>query len=249
MVAAVRDPIEAFLADGFDLRAQLAGFLGLSAAELEQRLPHSTAALAAAHPGALAPEQAEAFYESAVGDGHLYELAAWHLGSADYIADTIKLQAEIAHGQHLDFGGGIGSHALAAAQLPQVEHVWVVELNGRNRAFVEHRAQQLGVAQKLSCLRDLDSPQLPSCFDSLTCLDVLEHLADPAAQLRLFAQRLEHSAGVALLNWYFFKGFNNEYPFHFDDPAMVEGFFRTLQDLYLERFHPHLITARTYTLR
>ena len=54
---------------------------------------------------------------------------------------------------------------------------------------------------------------------------------------------------MALLNWYFFKGFNNEYPFHFDDPAMVEEFFRTLQDLYLERFHPHLITARTYTLR
>ena len=249
MTAAVRDPIEAFLADGFDLRAQLAGFLGLSAGDLDRRLPHSTEALAAAHPGALAPEQAEAFYESEVGDGHLYELAAWHLGSADYIADTIKVQAEIAHGQHLDFGGGIGSHALAAAMQPQVEHVWVVELNGRNRDFVAYRAQQLGLAHKITCLRDLEAPELPSCFDSLTCLDVLEHLAEPAAQLRLFAQRLERNAGVALLNWYFFKGFNNEYPFHFDDPAMVEEFFRTLQDLYLERFHPHLITARTYTLR
>ena len=40
-----------------------------------------------------------------------------------------------------------------------------------------------------------------------------------------------------------------EYPFHFDDPEMVKAFFSTLQDLFLERFHPHLITARTYTLR
>ena len=38
-------------------------------------------------------------------------------------------------------------------------------------------------------------------------------------------------------------------PFHFDDPEMVKAFFSTLQDLFLERFHPHLITARTYTLR
>ena len=54
---------------------------------------------------------------------------------------------------------------------------------------------------------------------------------------------------MALLNWYFFKGFEGEYPFQFDDPEMVKAFFSTLQDLFLERFHPHLITARTYTLR
>ena len=98
-------------------------------------------------------------------------------------------------------------------------------------------------------MRDLNSAELPQRFDSLVCLDVLEHLADPAAQLRCFAERLTPSTGVALLNWYFFKGFQGEYPFHFDDPEMVKAFFSTLQDLFLERFHPHLITARTYTLR
>ena len=249
MATAVQEPIGAFLDHGFQLREQLAAFLQLSASELEQRLPNSTEALAAAHPGALDPSQAEAFYESEVGDGHLYELAAWHLGSADYIADTLRLQAEIAHGQHLDFGGGIGTHALAAAQLDAVDHVWMVELNGRNRRFVDHRAEALGLSHKLTCLRDLDAAELPEVFDSLTCLDVLEHLADPSAQLKAFAQRLTHNDGVALLNWYFFKGHHNEYPFHFDDPVMVKTFFSTLQDLYLERFHPHLITARTYTLR
>ena len=46
----------------------------------------------------------------------------------------------------------------------------------------------------------------------------------------------------------FFKGHHGEYPFHFDDPALVEGFFRTLQSRFLEVFHPYLITSRAYGL-
>jgi hypothetical protein len=76
---------------------------------------------------------------------------------------------------------------------------------------------------------------------------VLEHLADPAGQLEIFAARMAPAA-TALLNWYFFKGFAGEYPFHFDDPALVERFFRTLQSRYLEVFHPYLITTRAYRL-
>ena len=238
---------ERFLADGFELSRQLAAHLGLSPAALAERLPSSTEDLAALHPGAFDPQRAEAFYEESVGDGHLLELAAWHLGSADYIADTLRLQQRFARGQVLDFGGGIGSHALAAAALPDVEAVWFVDLNPSNRAFVTARAAELGLADRLRCFRDLEDPQLPERFDTIVCLDVLEHLSDPAAQLECFAQRLQ-PAGIALLNWYFFKGFNGEYPFHFDDPQLVERFFRTLQSRYLEVFHPYLITTRAYGL-
>jgi len=238
---------ERFLADGFDLSRQLAAHLGLSTEALAERLPSSTEDLAALHPGAFDPQRAEAFYEESVGDGHLLELAAWHLGSADYIADTLRLQQRFARGQVLDFGGGIGSHALAAAALPEVEAVWFVDLNPSNRAFVAARAAELGLGERLRCFRDLDDPQLPERFDTIVCLDVLEHLSDPAAQLKRFAQRLQ-PAGIALLNWYFFKGFHGEYPFHFDDPQLVERFFRTLQSRFLEVFHPYLITTRAYRL-
>ena len=236
-----------FLADGFDLSAQLARFLNLTLEQLAERLPTSTDDLAAIHPGAFDPNQAGVFYEDTVGTAHLLELAAWHLGSADYIADTLRLQERFATGQVLDFGGGIGSHALAAAALPQVEAVWFVDLNPHNRAFVAERAQQLGLGDRLRCFRDLDDPALPAQFDTIVCLDVLEHLADPAAQLELFAQRLRPE-GIALLNWYFFQGFAGEYPFHFDDPALVEAFFRKLQQRFLEVFHPYLITTRAYRL-
>ena len=246
-MAALALGVERFLADGFDLKPQLARYLHLEPAQLEERLPRSTADLAALHPGAFDLDQADRFYEETVGTGHLLELAAWHLGSADYIADTLRLQQRFARGQVLDFGGGIGSHALAAAALPQVERVWFVDLNPHNRSFVQARAEQLGLAHKLACFRDLQDPGLPERFDTLVCLDVLEHLADPAAQLELFAARMGPGS-IALLNWYFFQGFNGEYPFHNDDPQLVDAFFRTLQRRFLEVFHPFLITTRAYRL-
>ena len=239
--------LDHFLAGGFDLRQHLGAHLSLSAAELERQLPLATEALAAAHPGAFNPDQAGSFYENEVGHAHLLELAAWHLSSADYIADTLRLQAMFAKGHVLDFGGGIGTHALAAAALSTVEAVWFVDLNPANRAFVTERAERFGLAHKLRCFRDLGDAALPAQFDTVVCLDVLEHLNDPSAQLEQFAQRMGPEA-IALLNWYFFQGFNGEYPFHFDDPALVERFFRTLQARFLEVFHPYLITTRAYRL-
>jgi hypothetical protein len=120
-----------------------------------------------------------------------------------------------------------------------------VDLNPQNRAFVSWRAERLGLASRLSCHRDLEDPALPARFDTIVCLDVLEHLADPVAQVETFADRLTGD-GIALLNWYFFRGFKGEYPFHLDDPAVVERFFRTLQRRFLEVFHPWLITTRAY---
>ena len=92
--------------------------------------------------------------------------------------------------------------------------------------------------------RDLESTGAVS-FDTVVCLDVLEHLPDPSAQLLAFHQRMASDA-TALLNWYFFKGHDGEYPFHFDDPQLVDQFFTTLQGRFLEVFHPLLITARLY---
>ena len=236
--------VDGFLKDGLQVRAHLSRYLSLSLEELERRLPSSTDDLAELHPGAFRPEDATEFYEDKVGTGHLLELAAWHLSSADYIADTLRLQGMAARGQVLDFGGGIGTHALSAAALPAVDHVWFVDLNPHNQAFVQQRAEALGLSHKLSVHRDLGSTG-DVCFDAVVCLDVLEHLPDPSAQLREFHQRMATNA-IALLNWYFFKGHNDEYPFHFDEPSLVDCFFRTLQGQFLEVFHPLLITARLY---
>ena len=236
--------VSAFLRDGLAVKEHLSRYLNLSMDAVEKQLPRSTEDLADLHPGAFRADDATAFYEDTVGTGHLLELAAWHLSSSDYIADTLRLQGMAARGQVLDFGGGIGTHALSAAALPDVDHVWFVDLNPHNRAFVEQRAAALGLSGKLSTHRDLGETG-PVRFDTVVCLDVLEHLPDPSAQLLEFHQRMTPDA-IALLNWYFFKGHNGEYPFHFDDQQLVDAFFRTLQSQFREVFHPLLITARLY---
>ena len=74
---------------------------------------------------------------------HIADLAAWHITSKDYIADTLKLQQRFSRDLVLDFGGGIGSHALANAMSSRVKHVFFVDINQTNRKFVEFRAEKL----------------------------------------------------------------------------------------------------------
>ena len=236
--------ITSFLKDGFNLKNHLISFLKINNVQLDQRLIKGVQDLAALHPGAFTENDAGEFYEEKVGDAHLIDLASWHLNSSSYIADTLRLLKKFAKGQVLDFGGGIGTHALSATVLSDVEHVWFVDLNPQNRSFVEHRSKALGIEDMISVHRDLEGIS-DVIFDSVICLDVLEHLPNPSNQLELFLDRLSPE-GIAMLNWYFYKGKNGEYPFHFDDPMMIEKFFSTLQFNFLEVFHPYLITARAY---
>ena len=236
--------VSSFLQDGFNLKNHLLNFLDINDDQLDQRLIKGIHDLAALHPGAFTKDDAGDFYEEKVGDAHLIDLASWHLNSSNYIADTLRLQQKFAYGKVLDFGGGIGTHALAAAALSNVDHVWFVDLNPQNRDFVQQRAKQLGVENQISVYRDLESTSNVK-FDSIICLDVLEHLPDPSNQLDVFLDKLS-SNGIAIMNWYFYKGNNGEYPFHFDDSDMIEKFFYNLQLNFLEVFHPFLITARAY---
>ncbi|KGG16211.1 MULTISPECIES: class I SAM-dependent methyltransferase [unclassified Prochlorococcus] len=233
-----------FIESGFDLKEHLAQYLNLSVAELEESLSVGLEKMSSFHPGSFNADDITGFYENEIGNAHLFDLASWHLKSSNYIADTIRLEKMFAHGNVLDFGGGIGTHALAATAIKSVDHVFFVDLNPQNREFVAHRAQILGVNELISVHRDLES--IPGIkFDTVICLDVLEHLPNPSEQLLTFHDLLSDNS-IALLNWYFYKGANGEYPFHFDEKEMIEKFFLALQNNFLEMFHPFLITARSY---
>jgi len=235
--------INDFFKDAFDLKSHLIEFLPINEDNFNNFLDNAKIELAKIHPGDNLVENS-AFYEDIVGDKHLADLSAWHLTSKEYIGSTLKLQQNFSKNLVLDFGGGIGTHALANAMSENVEHVFFVDINETNKEFVNFRAKKLGLEQKISFHKSIEDTNIKK-FDSIVCLDVLEHLEDPALQLEKFHEiMLEDS--VSIFNWYFYKGDNNEYPFHLDDERLVSKFFDTLQYKFIEIFHPMLITTRVY---
>ena len=83
--------IKEFIDDAFDLKSHLMEFLSIEQGDLDGFLENAKMDLANLHPGGSLSE-AEDFYKEIVGDKHLADLAAWHISSKDYIADTLKLQ-------------------------------------------------------------------------------------------------------------------------------------------------------------
>ena len=232
-----------FFKDAFELKSHLIEFLPINEDNLNNFLDNAKMELANIHPGDSSFENA-AFYEDIVGDKHLADLAAWHLSSKEYIGNTLRLQQNFSRNLVLDFGGGIGTHTLANAMSENVEHVFFVDINETNREFVRFRAEKLGLDQKISFHKSIEDTYVKK-FDSIVCLDVLEHLEDPASQLNNFYEIMAEDS-VSIFNWYFYKGDNNEYPFHIDDEKLVTEFFETLQNKFIEIFHPMLITTRVY---
>ena len=218
-------------------------FLPINENNFNNFLNNAKIELANIHPGDSSVENS-VFYEDIVGDKHLADLAAWHLTSKEYIASTLKLQQSFSKNLVLDFGGGIGTHALANAMSENVEHVFFVDINQTNREFVKFRAQKLGLEKKISFHKSIEDTNVKK-FDLIVCLDVLEHLVDPGSQLNKFHAVMKEDS-VSIFNWYFYKGDNNEYPFHIDDVRVIEKFFEILQSRFIEIFHPMLITTRAY---
>ena len=235
--------LKEFFDNAFNLKSHLMEFLSIKECDLDGFLANAKMNLANSHPGDALNDVSD-FYTEIVGDRHVADLAAWHITSKDYISDTLKLQQRFSRDLVLDFGGGIGTHALANAMSSKVEHVFFVYINQTNRNFVEYRAKKLGGEKKLSFCKTIQDTEILK-FDTIVCLDVLEHLADPASQIKIFNEFMD-SKSIALFNWYFYKGEKNEYPFHIDDDQVVERFYSTLQSTFLEVFHPILITTRAY---
>ncbi len=235
--------LDDFFRDAFELKSHLIEFLPIDEGNLNNFLDNAKMELANLHPGDSSLACSE-FYEDIVGDKHLADLAAWHLTSKEYIGNTLRLQQKFSKNLVLDFGGGIGTHALANAMSENVKHVFFVDINKTNRDFVKYRAIKLGLEKKISFHKSIEETNIKK-FDSIVCLDVLEHLSDPSSQLNKFHEIMSEDAN-AIFNWYFYKGDNNEYPFHVDDSSVIERFFQLLQSKFIEKFHPILITTRVY---
>ncbi|MBE9005524.1 class I SAM-dependent methyltransferase [Fortiea sp. LEGE XX443] len=239
-------PAPAFLSEywqsSFDLKQHLQEFLHLDSETLEQKLAVGQEKMAELGYKDFDWETAANFYRDKVGDVYLFELGNWHLEQSQNIENILHLIVDHAQGRVLDFGGGIGTHAINAALCPKVEQVVYCDINPINYNFVRYRCEQMKLNHKMSFCMEMPENET---FDTIISFDVLEHLSDPIQQLLKFHKALK-PGGKTILNWYFFKGFNQDYPFHLDDPDVIETFYKTLQSNFLEVFHPYYTTSRCY---
>lgn len=234
--------LEKFWQNSFDLKKHLQKFLDLDINTLESNLQSGEEQLKLLGKKDFNWQEATNFYKEKVNEKYLFELAAWHLRSNDYIGDTLRLIADNAKGIVLDFGGGIGTHTIAAALCPDVEEVFYCDINPVNQNFVRHRVKKLNLSNKVNFVENIEKEKF---FDTIMTFDVIEHLPNPSEQLLKF-HRILKDDGKLIINWYFFKGFQQQFPFHLDDPIIVTQFFKTLQYNFLEVFQPYYITTRCY---
>ena len=226
--------LQAYWQDSFNLKQHLQDFLNLDLETIEQELAVGQQSLKEIGHRDFDWEKATEFYRERVGQAYLFDLGAWHMSNQDYIGGTLTLISHMAAGRVLDFGGGIGTHAIAAALCPQVEQVVYCDLNPINYTFVQNRAAKLGLSDKISCCLEVSPREV---FDTIICFDVMEHLVNPSQQFMDFHQMLAPS-GKIILNWYFFKGFNQKFPFHLEDQEEINKFFTKLSVEFYRGFSP-----------
>jgi hypothetical protein len=228
--------------DIFNLKQHLQDFLNSYLETIEQKLALGQQSLKEIGDRDLASEKASEFYRDRVGQAYLFDLGAWHRSNQDYIGGSLTLISDMAAERVLDFGGGIGTHAIAGALCPQVEQVVYCALNPINFCFVQSRAAKLGLRDKISCCLEVS---LTEFFEAIICFDVREYLLNPSQKLMDFQQMLAPS-GKIILNWYLFKGFNQKFLFHRENQEEINTFFTKIQSDFSEVFHLDLITTRCY---
>jgi predicted O-methyltransferase YrrM len=88
------------------------------------------------------------------------------MSTQDHIKGTLTLISERVVDRVLDFGRGIGTHAIAAALCPQVEQVVYCDLNPINCNLVQSRPAKLGLSDKISCCLEVSPTEV---FDAIIC--------------------------------------------------------------------------------
>lgn len=113
---------------------------------------------------------------------------------AKFVANIVKTVGQLRNKIIIDFGCGVGSHGIFCAQHGAV--VDFLDVDGPLYNFAKWRVRKRGIA--INKYRYPDD-QLPNkYYDVVICLDVLEHIADPAAALSNLTAALK-SGGYLLL--------------------------------------------------
>jgi 2-polyprenyl-3-methyl-5-hydroxy-6-metoxy-1,4-benzoquinol methylase len=167
--------------------ADLAKHTRKSAGEVEALLRTSTRTLAENWKKAnIAPEDKPALAKWYADNAfyYLFDLAKFHAGHK-HVAFTLDVMS-LARGRCLEYGGGNGDLALELAR--RGLNVTYFDVPGATRNFAEQRAKSAKLDLRFSSTKEDIAAAGP--YDTITTLDVLEHLPDLAGELDFLAAQL-----------------------------------------------------------
>jgi SAM-dependent methyltransferase len=134
-------------------------------------------------------EEIQRFYE--ITPFYICELAYWHMQRREKkLRDKI---AQIAFGNVLDYGGGIGD--LSARLVEKGLNVTYADIRGKTFEFAEWLFRKRGL--KIRTI-DLTKEGLPEKYDTIICIDVLEHIPHPEVALATIAEHLNDNGRLVL---------------------------------------------------
>ena len=103
--------------DTFNVKQHLQDFLNSNLETIEQELALGKQFLKEIDHRDFDSEKASELSRDRVGQAYLFDLGYWHMSNQDYIGGTLTLISDMARGQVLDCGGGIGTGWLRQGRL------------------------------------------------------------------------------------------------------------------------------------
>ena len=124
-----------------------------------------------------------------------FDLANWHMEYG--VRRFRKLVLRECSGKVLDYGGGIGTYCMQMAK--KGLKVDYADVRGLNWEFAEWLFEKRGY--KIGML-DLTAGVIPNndMYDTIVCISVMEHVADPASVLRDMVRHLNRRGRLIVTN-------------------------------------------------
>ncbi|MDZ4231771.1 MAG: class I SAM-dependent methyltransferase [Candidatus Pacearchaeota archaeon] len=124
---------------------------------------------------------------------YIFELLYWHMQRDQRSFRSAIIEAS--RGEVLDFGGGPGD--LTAELAGEGLSVTYADVQGKTFDFARWLFQKRGLAVKTI---NLSKEQLEGGYDTIICIDVIEHVPDAKATLQMLLSHLNPGGSLMITN-------------------------------------------------
>ena len=151
-------------------------------------------------------KEIEEFYQ--ITPYYVFDLAYWHAqrNQRSFRREIVKA----CRGNVLDYGGGIGDLCIELAK--KGLNVTYADVNGETFKFAEWIFKRRHYKIKMI---DLKKEDLKEKYDTILCIDVIEHVINPQMTLKRLAEHLRKNGRLIITNLDLHKK-SKMYPMHLD---------------------------------